>query len=518
LPFLLRRRVADFSDVPVVHAGVPALQLQSLAPLPHDVIGIPVDFAYARTIEQSLRLHPNATRLVWITGTLPWDRDNEAQLRAIVHRLGDRISVEPMAGLPTRSVLERVAELGTDAVVFTPGYLADGEGHRFTPYRSAQLIAEASNAPVYGPFSTFIGNGVVGGWTPSYVEIARNAATLVNALLAGVPVADVQVPRGTPVELRLDWRQVRRWGIPESLIPEGAVLEFKEPTFWEAYGHVALIGLGIIALQSALIIGMFLEHRRRRAAEHFVATQRLELAHASRLAMAGQLTASIAHEVNQPLGSILANADTGELILESDEDRRDELRAIFADIRRDDRRASEVIRRLRALLGKHEYERTPFRFNDVLRDLDSILRVEARQRDVELDIRPSSVDVMVVGDVVQIEQVFINLVLNAMDASHGLPAKRRLVTVSARLVDDRVTVDVRDRGTGISSEHFSRLFDSFFTTKPKGMGLGLSIARTLVETHGGRIWGENAPTGGAIFHVELPVQPSALAVTALASA
>ena len=227
-----------------------------------------------------------------------------------------------------------------------------------------------------------------------------------------------------------------------------------------------------------------------------VQQQRLELAHASRLAVAGELTGAIAHEINQPLGAILSNADAADLLLASGADRRDELRAILADIRQDNLRASEVIRRLRALLAKQPVDWHPFDLNDAVRELEPVLRAEARRRGVALDLRLAATATILVGDRVQIQQVLLNLALNAMDAANGLPEARRAVAVSVERDADRLTLVVRDQGQGIAPEHLPQLFDSFFSTKPRGMGLGLSITRTLVEAHGGRIWAESGPRRG----------------------
>jgi signal transduction histidine kinase len=124
---------------------------------------------------------------------------------------------------------------------------------------------------------------------------------------------------------------------------------------------------------------------------------------------------------------------------------------------------------------------------------------------VTLIVRPVSTDATLIGDRVQVQQVLINLVLNAMDAVAGLPEDRRRVVVTTEFAQDRIAVTVRDRGRGVAPEHMPRLFDSFFTTKPTGMGLGLSIAQTLVRAHGGRIWAESVAGEGAVFHLELPV-------------
>jgi signal transduction histidine kinase len=503
LAFVLANRAQLFPRTPTVYAGVAAADLKALSPLPVDVIGDPVEFDSLQTIELAFRLHPRATQLVLVTGASEFDRSWEARLRDEAPRFPGRAKPVFFAGLSAEMLQKQVAALPDDAVVFTPGYFKDADGRSTVPYEAAKLIASAASVPVYGPYGTFIDTGVVGGYMPSYYDMGYRAGQSVMALLDGADPASLK-PQTMPTKLVLDWRQVKRWGIDPKLIPADAILQFREPSLLEAHRTEVILVALVIVLQSALIGGLLVERRRRRAAENSVESQRLELAHASRLAIAGELTASIAHEINQPLGAILSNADAGELILESPGDRRDELRAILKDIRRDDRRASEVIRRLRELLDNHEYERRPFRFNDVLRDLQSILSAEAKRRGVTLEIKPVAADATVVGDRIQVQQVLINLVLNAMDAMADVPEDRRIVVVSTRSEAGRIAVEVRDNGRGIAAEHLPKLFDSFFTTKAKGMGLGLSIASRLVGAHGGRIWAENGSIGGAVFNVELP--------------
>jgi signal transduction histidine kinase len=186
-------------------------------------------------------------------------------------------------------------------------------------------------------------------------------------------------------------------------------------------------------------------------------------------------------------------------------DKRDKLRDIFADIRRDDLRASEVIRRLRDLLGKHTVDRIELDLNDVVTDLQSIQRAEARRRGLTLEMQPAQEPLPILGDRIQLQQVLINLALNAMDAVAGQPETRRSVNVSLEKTDNGAVLAVRDQGPGIAPEHRSKLFESFFTTKDSGMGLGLSITRTLVEAHGGRVWAESTPGEGATFLAELPL-------------
>ena len=432
LAFLLRHRAELFPQVPVVHTAVARPFLSSLPPLPADVVGIPIEYDFPGTIALALRWHPQARRLVVVTGSSAQDRAWEVELRGEVARFQDRVTAEFLAGLPTSAVLDRLGALGGDAVVFTPGYFEDGAGHQFVPREAARLMAAAAAAPVYGPFDTFIGTGIVGGSMPSFTAMGRQAGETANALLDGVAPAALRLPAIMPPTVNVDWRQVRRWGIDANAIPGDAIVRFKAPTFLEQHRNEAIVAIAVFLLQTGLITVLLLERRRRRRMELAVQQQRFELAHASRLAVAGELTGAIAHEINQPLGAILSNADAAELLLASGADRREELRAILADIRRDDLRASEIIRRLRALLAKQAVEWQPFDLNNAVREMDPLLRAEARRRRVTLDVRPAATTVLLVGDRIQIQQVLINLILNALDAVADLPEARRTVIVSVR--------------------------------------------------------------------------------------
>src|SRR5262245_37762352 len=240
---------------------------------------------------------------------------------------------------------------------------------------------------------------------------------------------------------------------------------------------------------------------RKRAEE-----ARQELAHASRLALVGECTASIAHEINQPLGASLSNADAAEMLLESSPPALDQVREILGDIRKDDLRASEVIRRLRDLLKKRAMQTEPVDLNEVSSAVVQLVRGESRRRGVQVESAPADDLPLVRGDRVHLQQVLLNLIVNGMDAVAGVPGPK-CVTVRTTVKDNGAAeIAVSDTGSGVLPDRLTRLFDPFFSTKKEGMGLGLSIARSLVEAHGGRIWAENNPDGGATFRFTVPTK------------
>jgi PAS domain S-box-containing protein len=254
------------------------------------------------------------------------------------------------------------------------------------------------------------------------------------------------------------------------------------------------------ASEGLLVLCAIVDITARKQAEE----ARQELAHASRLALVGELTASIAHEINQPLGAIQSYADAAGLLLKSSPPALDQVQEILGNICKDDLRASEVIRRLRALLSKRQIEIQPVDLNELASDVVLFVRTEARRRGIKVESELGDDVPLIPGDKVHLQQVLLNLLLNGMDAMADVPGERRLTVRTGVNGSGFAEIAVSDIGPGILPDRLPRLFDPFFSTKNEGMGLGLSIARSLVEAHGGHIWAENNVNGGATFRITLP--------------
>ena len=266
-------------------------------------------------------------------------------------------------------------------------------------------------------------------------------------------------------------------------------------------GRVEFNGNG----KPALLRGVSVDVTQRHAVELEVQQQRAELAHFSRVSMLGELSGSLAHELSQPLGAILRNTEAAELFLEDPSPDMDELRAILADIRKDDQRAGAVIDRMRSMMKRRAVEHGMLDLNMLAADVIGFVRRDADLRKVRLTLEPASSLPLMRGDRIQLQQVLLNLLLNAMDAVSDSTPDRRRVAVLVRLADKRAEVVVSDSGHGIPEDKLPRVFEPFFTSKQNGMGLGLPISRTIIEAHGGSIQAKNDPDGGAIFCFTLPM-------------
>jgi two-component system, LuxR family, sensor kinase FixL len=229
---------------------------------------------------------------------------------------------------------------------------------------------------------------------------------------------------------------------------------------------------------------------------------RNELTHLSRVMTMNELSTSLAHEINQPLGATLNNAEAAQLLISRMKDKHDDISEILADIIQDTKRAGDVIRKIRGIVKKSEAFFEPLSMNGLIEDVARLIHNYNRMHDVSLllELQPDLAQVR--GDRVHLQQVLVNIMTNAVDAIRGCPSKT-LTIRSCMAERDMVTVSVTDSGTGIVAEQKDRLFEPFFTTKKDGLGMGLRICRSIIEEHGGRIWAENSPTGGATFFFSL---------------
>jgi signal transduction histidine kinase len=337
----------------------------------------------------------------------------------------------------------------------------------------------------------------------TFESLGLAVADLALDAIAGNPIVNADA---APTYI-VDARQLKRWGLSASDLPSGTVQWFREKTLWEEHWLAILITLAVIAAQGIVIAGLLVERRRRRAAELELRVRLLELVHLNQSATAGALTASIAHELNQPLGAIRSNAEAGELLLRGKTPDLNLIKQILVDIKDDDQRAGDIISRLRGLLKKRsEIDWQEFDLNEVISSAIKIVRPEAERRSIVVSSRGAMEELRVRADRVHIQQVILNLATNAMDAMLDVASTERRLVFRTRLTkESKVELSISDTGRGIPGGQLVGIFDPFYTTKPTGTGLGLSIARMIVETYAGKIWAGNHPEGGAVIRFNLPL-------------
>ncbi|WP_314946377.1 ATP-binding protein [Bradyrhizobium cosmicum] len=634
MPFLLKHRDLIAPGVPIVWADVTRTTLEA-AKLPADITAVINDYIPEKTLELAERLQPKARRLVVIGGASTSDvRWQENGRRAVAAHNSSELEVEYWLEHTYSGLLEHVSELPRDTIVLLLTFFADREDKRFIPRDVAGAVAEASAAPVYGFFETYLGTGVVGGYLETYQSIGATTAGIVLEILSGKDITKLSPRDNAKPAFRVDARAMERWGLDRKNLPSRSTVLFQKPSLWEEHRYLFSASAAVVAVQSFIVAGLLFQRRRRQQAEQslkesedrmrfaaasaniglwqfdratsqlwstehcraifglsagfpltcqtFLAAihpddrsmaaaalqgelkggrsaiadvrtvsgpdevrwvrirarsdgsgqntagqlsgmfaditdqktaecdlelQRQEVAHLMRVTALGELSGAIAHEVNQPLTAILSNAQAALYLLKQDSPNFTEIHDALQDIVHEDNRASEVIQRLRSLLKKGESSFDSIDLNELVESTVALLRHQLIDRRVTAETDLALGLPTVLGDPVQLQQVLLNLIMNAMDAMTSTPDAQRRIQICTRATEKgTIEVYLKDNGPGIKTVDRKRVFVPFYTTKDQGLGLGLSICSTIIEKHGGTINLRNADIGGAVAEISLPAE------------
>jgi signal transduction histidine kinase len=494
---------ALFPDVPVVFVAINEMEVpEAISKL--GVTGIVQRFDIRGTLGLIMRLQPDTRRIVVIGGTSDVDRATLGRIAEASQAL-EGIEFDFWTNRPAAELPGAVKSLPEGTVVLLSTVLSDVNGQTFYMSQLAQTLAPTASVPVYVLGGWVLGSGVVGGSVVDSEDLGARAAQLALRVLEGAKPENVPIEvatKGTPM---VDWRALQRWGIKESRVPVGSVVRYRPQTLWDQHKNLILISSSVLLAQAITIAGLLAQRRQRRWAEAEILAQRMELAHVARVSTMGQLSSALTHELNQPLGAILRNAEAAEILLQNDQPNLEEVCAILADIRRDDKRAGDVIDRMRTLFKRRSLVSSRLALRNLVEETVALARPDAETRQIKMSAQISPLLPMVWGDRVQLQQVLLNLILNGMDAMDTIPRFRRSLVVRVREAKDgNLQVAVSDCGTGIAPDDAAHIFEPFFTTKPNGMGMGLAISRAIIEAHGGAIQVESNAPEGTTFMITLP--------------
>ncbi|WP_431299248.1 ATP-binding protein [Tabrizicola sp. BL-A-41-H6] len=504
LAFMRDNRDAIAPGVPIVYGALSRAALDQVldGKVEPAMSGVTNAFDLPATLDLALGLQRDATEIVVVSGSAPFDRQWRATAEEVLADYPTDLPVRFISEASSSAILAEAAGFNPRAVVLYLTVVMDADGNRFIPSQFARSLAAASPAPVWTVYDTMLGTGVVGGHVENLDTTGRAIAAMLRTAIDGAELPAPQEISGAPA---VDWRAMRRHGLNVDLLPEGTRILYYEPSLWERYRlWIVAIG-GIILAQSATIAALVL-HRRLLARSHAtLALERAQLTHISRNLRLGQLSASLAHEINQPLAAIQANADAGVRLAGRPSPDLTEIKSIFSDITSDVGRAAATIANLRRLIVKGE---TTFDKVDLNEAVTATLALAANElsacgAQIQTDLAPERLEVR--GNAPQLQQIVLNLAFNAAEAMGDVPESARIVRVTtARQPDGSSTLAVADAGPGVPPDKRADVFRPFVTSKSKGLGVGLAICRNIAEAHGGTLAFTEPQGGGARIMLTLP--------------
>ena len=367
-------------------------------------------------------------------------------------------------------ILERCARLPRDSAILYITLGADAQGGAYADERVLSDLHATASAPLFSAQSVMLGHGVVGGTMMSIDTLSHNAASSAAALLNGASPRSIQVPTQFPGPRLFDWRELERWGIPESRLPPGSTVRYRRPTLWSEYRSTVLTAVGVLLLQSLLIVGLLYQRRARQRAEGQSRKNLALAAAASRRQTMSALTSTIAHELGQPLGALMLNARALQRMVAGPGGTSEPIGEIVADIEADGLRATQIIDRHRTMLRSRELTKAPIDLHALVTESLALVAHDIHARQVTTTVHLPSTACVISGDQVLLQQVFVNLVVNAMDAMAGTAQPLRRLTINSDVRAGEVDVLISDKGTGVPPDVVDTLFTEFMTPSRTASG------------------------------------------------
>ena len=471
------------------------------------LIGLKVDID--STVSQALNLFPETSTIYIVCGVSKLDSLFLSISKKVVSKMKGQRKIVFLTDVSMDEVLGKVSRLPENSLVVVSSFSTD---ERLIPYynpESVSLISKVSNAPVFAYTDMGFGEGAVGGYIISFYKVGLFAGETALKILQGVNPNTIQATEKDYYELVFDERILKRWKLENSdRIPGESRILYRELTFFGKYKWIISGGIFILILQALLIVKLVRTIRKQKLlAMRLVDTENkyMDLFHEDRILRLGQLTASLTHELNQPLTAILSTSQAGIRFMDSKQPDPALIKELFLNISEDDKRAASILSSVRSMMKLEKREKERVNLNALILEIADLYRSKTIEINFTMNVQLPDIPVYIIADPIQIQQVILNLMSNASQAIEDAPDKNALITITEIIQDEYVQVSVLDYGRGIDASVMDRLFNPFISTRKDGLGIGLAICRSIIEDHQGKIWAENMPEGGANFSFKLKV-------------
>jgi signal transduction histidine kinase len=508
--FVQRHRQQLFATAPMVFTAVEQRRVQYSNLTANDVV-VAVRINYLAAIENILQVLPDTKEVMIVVGTSPIEKFWKEAIAKEVEPLANRIKLSWTDDLSFEALLRHASALPPQTAIFWELMIVDAAGVVHEGGAPLTRLQAVANAPIFSYDESFFGSEIVGGPLLLVADSSRQTAAAAIRILRGEKPSEIKVPVVQFAGPIFDWRQMQRWSISESRLPPGSKVYFRDPTLWEQHRTLILAVIAALFLQSLLITWLVYEHGRRRIAETQAQQQMNEMARINRFATAGELSASIAHEMRQPLTAISASAEAALDWLQRRVPNLDQVRNVLEAVVKESHRADDVLKSVRAMFRHGPTTRTKVNLNELVADVVSVAAGPIKSNNVKVEMNlTDGVLPFVTADPIQLQQAILNLVLNAVEAMERCGDETRVLRIRTEPDGDGdIAVRVVDSGLPVEPDAVEKMFQPFFTSKSGGMGMGLSICRTIVEAHDGRLTASAKKPRGMEFQITLPLDRQA---------
>lgn len=462
-----------------------------------------------KSIKDAMSLFPKTESIFFIGGVSYFDKLMLSISKQVADRILNDKSVYYITDLTMNEVAARIKNLPDNSIAILANFNVDQKNVVYNNPEAVRIISRNAKAPLFIYTSTGFGDGAIGGYVLDFERAGWISGDAAVKILDGTDPTSIKVGESEYYHYLYDWRALKRWKIENSnLLPEGSTVLFKEANLLQEYKWIFGAALLFLILQSSLIANLIRLNRNQKImTAEIIKTQNKyrDFLHEDRSLRLGQLTASLSHEIAQPLTAILSNAQAGINFIKSNQATPELLTEILQKIVENDKRTASIINSIRGMLKVENREKEKIELNSLIDEVLQIYRSEAIQKNIEIDFSSIEQNVYILADRIQIQQVLLNLIINADQSMERINTKNKNISISLSINNQEVIVSVCDKGSGIDESDKEKIFRPFTSSKIDGMGIGLAICRNIIDDHFGEIWVENLPEGGAKISFSLKV-------------
>jgi signal transduction histidine kinase len=464
----------------------------------------------ANTLRAAFDLFPKYTNVFVISGISATDRYFTHSIEDCIKEFEPIHNFTFVTGLTIDSTIQYAKKIPANSIVIIPTYLLDENNIPYSTPEAINTISRLCKAPIFPVTDSFTKKGGgIGGNILSFVYLGKEAGRIAIEMLNGKRASEIKLNENSYYRYIYDWQQLKKWGLVNSrLISKESIFYNKETSFFSEY-HWYICGFMVFLFSQTLLILYLikLNKRQKLITGQMLETETIhrEMIREDRLAKMVELTASLSHELNQPLSAILFSAQAGKRFLQTGKLNHPQAEEIFDNIIEDDKRAGEIISSVKSLMKLESRGKENINLNSLIHETINIIHTEAISQRVKIELKLENAPVFVFCDKTQIQQVLMNFIRNAFQSMEKNDYGNRILEIVQQQEKGTVMVSVRDSGPGIDESILKSLFKPFVTTNKKGFGIGLALSRSIIEKHQGEIWANNLVGGGAEFSFRLHI-------------